>query len=222
VQPFLRDFVADVLTAVDCPDPIYEFGALQVEAAQDADLRPLFAGREYVGTDFRPGPGVDRVEDLRALTLEDDTVGTAVCLETLEHCDDPMSAGRELARVVAPGGVCIVSAPLLLGIHGYPDDYFRYTPSGLESVLRDFDYVWALGVGDQAMPTSSLAVAANGRSLDLSLDRLPSLAAAQERFDRAAGQIRIGPFRLTPRELATTAGRELRRLASERARDARS
>src|SRR5207247_792573 len=116
---------------VETPDPVVEFGALQVEPGQDADLRPLFAGRPYLGTDLRPGPGVDRVEDLRALTLADGSVGTALCLETLEHCEDPFAAGRELARVVADGGVCLVSTPLMLGIHGYPNDYWRFTPEGL-------------------------------------------------------------------------------------------
>src|SRR3954454_23861713 len=114
--PLLRSFVTDVLRAVETPDPVVEFGSLQVEPGQDADLRPLFAGRDFTGTDFRPGPGVDRVEDLRELTLADNSVGTAICLETLEHREDPLKACRELARVVKPGGVCLVSTPFLLGI----------------------------------------------------------------------------------------------------------
>ena len=45
--------------------------------------------------------------------------------------DAVLAACRELARVVRPGGVAIVSAPFLLGIHGYPHDYFRFTPAAL-------------------------------------------------------------------------------------------
>src|SRR3982074_329082 len=110
-QPITRDFLSDLMAVVDLPEPIVEFGSLQVEAAQDGDLRPLFAGRDFTGTDFRPGPGVDRVEDLRALTFADGEVGTALCLDTLEHCEDPVQACRELARVVRPdGGVCVISS----------------------------------------------------------------------------------------------------------------
>ncbi|MEA2273164.1 MAG: hypothetical protein QOI98_1872 [Solirubrobacteraceae bacterium] len=218
MKPFLRDFVADVVAAVECPDPVVEFGALQVEDWQDIDLRPLFPGREYLGTDIRPGPGVDRVEDLRALTLADGEVGTAICLETLEHCDDPLTAGRELARVVGDGGVCIVSTPLLVGIHGYPHDYYRYMPEGMRRVLVDFDDVWVSGVGDPGMPDTVIAVAANGRRLDLSLERLPTVAAAQAKWERAEGLIRLGPFRYRPRELAGSFARELARIARERAR----
>jgi SAM-dependent methyltransferase len=219
VLPLLRSFVADVLQVVETPDPVVEFGALQVEAGQDADLRPLFAGRPFTGTDFRPGPGVDRVEDLRALGFEDGSVGTALCLETLEHVEDPFAAGRELARVTrADGGVCLVSTPLLLGIHGYPNDYWRFTPEGMRVVLGGFDDVWVHGIGDPAMPLHVVAVAARGRELGLSLDALPALAAAQARYDAAPDRVRIGALRLEPRELAGTLAREARRLAAARLR----
>src|SRR3954470_15649684 len=215
--PLLRSFVTDVLRAVQTPDPVVEFGSLQVEPGEDADLRPLFAGRPFTGTDFRAGPGVDRVEDLRELTLEDSSVGTAVCLETLEHCEDPFAAGRELARVVrADGGVCLVSTPLLLGIHGYPNDFWRFTPEGLRVVLRGFDDVWVQGIGDPGMPLHVVAVAAHGRELGLSLDRLPALAAAQARYESAPDRVRIGALRVEPRELAGTLAREARRLVAAR------
>ena len=216
MQPIVRSFVEDVLEALELPDPVVEFGALQVEAGQDADLRPLFAGRDFTGTDFREGPGVDRVEDLRALDYADGSVGTAICLETLEHVEDPLTACRELARVVAPGGACLVSTPFLLGIHGYPNDFFRFTPEAMRSMLGGFDAVWVSGVGDRDAPLWVFAVAVNGRPLELSLERLPRLRAAQERFDRAEGQVRLGPMRIAPRELARTLAAELPRLARER------
>ena len=53
-----------VAKTLDCPDPIVEFGSYQVEGQEGyANLRALFSGKEYVGCDMRPGPGVDRVED---------------------------------------------------------------------------------------------------------------------------------------------------------------
>ena len=76
---------------------------MQVEHDQPDDLRPLVRG---AGTSSAPtcarGPGVDRIEDLRALRFADGEVGTALCLDTLEHCADPIAAGRELSRVVSP------------------------------------------------------------------------------------------------------------------------
>jgi hypothetical protein len=218
-QPITRAFVSDLAAVVELPDPVVEFGSLHVEPGQDGDLRPLFAGRDFTGTDLRPGPGVDRVEDLRALSLADGSVGTAICLDTLEHCEDPPAACRELARVAArDGGVCVLSSVMLFGIHGYPSDYFRFTPEGMRSLLAGFDDAWVAGIGDPDIPSVVVGVGAMGAPLHLSLERLPSLAAAQRRYDEARDGVRIGPLRVPPRELARTLARELPRLARARLR----
>jgi SAM-dependent methyltransferase len=218
-QPITRDVVRDLLGVLELPEPIVEFGAMQVEADQDGDLRPLFAGRDFTGTDFREGPGVDRVEDLRALTFGDGEVGTAICLDTLEHCEDPPQACRELARVVRPdGGVCVISSVMLFGIHGYPSDYFRFTPEAFRSMLSGFDDVWVFGTHDPDIPREVFGVGVKGRTLDLSLDRLPRLAAYQRAWEEARDGVRIGPLRVPPRELARILRSEVPRLARGRLR----
>lgn len=220
-QPLIRGFVRDLAARVELPDPIVELGSLQVEAEQEGDLRPLFAGRDFTGCDMRPGPGVDRVEDLRALSFADQEIGTALCLDTLEHCADPAAAGRELARVTADGGVCAISSVLLFGIHGYPDDYFRFTPDGFRALLAGFDDVWVAGIGHPSNPRQVVGVGAKGRALDLRLDDLPSLADAQGDFDRAAGRVAVGPFLLGPGELARLFAGQGPRVAWQRLRGAR-
>jgi SAM-dependent methyltransferase len=214
-QPLIRGFVRDLAARVDLPEPVVEFGSLQVEPSQDADLRPLFAGRDFTGADLRAGPGVDRVEDLRALTYGDGEVGTALCLDTLEHCQDPLAACRELHRVTAPGGVCAISSVLLFGIHGYPEDYFRFTPEAFRSLLGAFDDVWVAGIGDPGNPMQVVGVAAKGRRLGLALPDFPSLAAAQREWDEAAGRVRVGPFLARPGELARLMAAQAPRVAAD-------
>ena len=210
-QPITRAFLEDLMAVLDLPDPVVEFGSLQVEAAQDIDLRRYFAGRPFTGTDFREGPGVDRVEDLRALTFGDGEVGTALCFDTLEHCADPPQACRELARVVRPdGGACVISSVMLFGIHGYPNDYFRFTPEGFRELLSGFDDVRVCGIGHPDIPREILGVGVRGRSLGtLDLAVLPSVAAQQRIWDDPATGIPVGPLRVPPRELARTVVREL-------------
>jgi SAM-dependent methyltransferase len=220
-QSLIRGFVEELVRAVELPEPIVEFGSMQVEPSQDGDLRPLFAGRRFVGTDLREGPGVDRIEDLRRLGFADGEVGTALCLDTLEHCQDPVAAGRELARVVADGGVCVLSSVMLFGVHAYPHDYFRFTPEGMRSLLEGFDDVWVTGIGDPDIPFQVVGVGAKGRRLGLSLDRFRGLHAAQREWEEARGRIRVGPFRFAPRELVGIAAAEAARLARERLRGRR-
>ena len=50
---------------------------------------------------MRPGPGVDRVEDVSAMTLADASAGTILCLETFEHVFEVRRAFDEVDRVLA-------------------------------------------------------------------------------------------------------------------------
>jgi SAM-dependent methyltransferase len=123
----------------DCPGPVYEFGSYQVEGQVDyADLRSLFPGKTYVGCDMRPGPGVDRVEDVSAINLDDGAAGTVLCIETFEHVFEVRRAFDEVFRVLAPGGLFVITSPLNFRIHGYPDDYWRMTPNCLRRMLGPY------------------------------------------------------------------------------------
>lgn len=218
-QPLIRDFLGELLARVEYPDPVVEFGSMQVEEEQEGDLRPLFAGRDYVGTDFREGPGVDRVEDLRSLTFEDGSVGTAICIDTLEHCADPPMACRELARVTSSErGLCVISSVMLFGIHGYPNDYFRFTPEGFRTMLEGFEHTWVTGVGHPDIPTQVIGVGANGIPLDLAFEDFPSLVAEQRRFDACHRQVRIGVHNYRPIDLLKAIGRDAPRLVREHIR----
>ncbi len=121
------------------PGPVVEFGAYQVEGQEGfADLRSLFADREYLGCDMRPGPGVDRVEDVTAIGMPTCSAGTIICLETFEHVFEIKRAFEEVQRVLKPGGIFIITAPFYFKIHGYPDDYWRMTPSCLRQMLKGY------------------------------------------------------------------------------------
>jgi SAM-dependent methyltransferase len=216
-QQLIVDFVAELAGRFELREPIVEFGSLQVEPEQPSDLRPLFAGRRFIGTDIRPGPGVDRVEDLRALSFGDGEVGTALCLDTLEHCDDPLLACRELQRVLADGGVCIVSSVMFFPIHGYPSDYWRFTPEGLRVLLSGFDDVWVCGVGHPELPMQVVGLAAKARRLELDDGTLRTIREAQESWNRAEGKLRFGPLHVSPTMLARTVMRELPRAVVQRA-----
>lgn len=215
-QWLITNFVAELGQLVDLPEPIVEFGALQVEPDQASDLRPVFAGKTFIGTDLRAGPGVDRVEDLRSLSFADGEVGTALCVDTLEHCQDPLAACREMHRVLRPGGVCLVTSVMWFPIHAYPHDYWRFTPEGLRLLLSPFDDLWVQGVGHPLLPTQVVAVAGKERALGLTGESFTSLSKLQDNWRRAPGQIRFGPVHVSPGELLRAAARDLPRAAAQR------
>ena len=134
-----KAFCRFVAEGFDCPAPIVEFGSFQVEGQLDyADLRDYFPGQEYLGCDMRPGPGVDRVEDVSAISLESESAGTVLCIETFEHVFEVRRAFDEVHRVLKPGGIFVITSPLNFRIHAYPDDYWRMTPSCLARLMKPY------------------------------------------------------------------------------------
>lgn len=152
-------FVRLASRALELAGPVYEFGSYQVPGhAGPGDIRPLFAGRKYIGCDLRPGPGVDRLEDLGSLSLPDECAGAIVCVDTLEHVFEARKAVDEMIRVLAPGGVLLAAAPMNFRIHDHPDDYWRFTPSCLQRLLAPLDATLIGSQGVESFPHTVLAI----------------------------------------------------------------
>lgn len=141
MQDIVKQFLQMVIRRFPIHDPIYEIGAFQVPGQEGyADLRPYFPGKTYVGCDMRPGPGVDRIEDVHKLSLEDKSVKTLIIMDTLEHVTNPFKAMDEIYRVLSDKGLLILSVPFNFHIHDYPSDYWRFTPSSIELLLGKFEF----------------------------------------------------------------------------------
>lgn len=139
MRPNVRAFLTACVDVLPLRGPVLEIGSFQVEGQAAAiDLRPLFPGMEYVGTDMRPGPGVDRVQDVMDLGFGDASFGTIVLADTLEHVEDPELAMREVRRVCAPDGLVLATSVMDFPIHGHPSDYWRFTPEAFRRLARSF------------------------------------------------------------------------------------
>lgn len=68
--------------------------------------------------------------------VRDGAVDVVLCTETLEHVLDPQQFLREAARCLSPGGRLILTVPFAARWHFIPNDYWRFTPSCLKSLLQ--------------------------------------------------------------------------------------
>jgi SAM-dependent methyltransferase len=135
----IRGLARAVAETFALPGPILEIGSYQVEGQEHlANLRALFPGREFVGVDIRPGPGVDLVASVEALPQPNASVGTVLALSTFEHVQHFWLGFDEIYRVLRPGGVLLVSCPFYFHRHAYPSDYWRFTPEALELLLERY------------------------------------------------------------------------------------
>jgi SAM-dependent methyltransferase len=169
VREEIRQFVSLVSTTLETPEPIYEFGSLQVPGQEGyADLRPFFPGREYVGCDMREGPGVDKLLNLEAIDLQGGSVGTVLIVETLEHVELPRRALVEIYRVLKPGGVVVATSLMKFPIHNHPYDYWRFTPQGFKSLLAPFPTSFVGSAGDDDFPHTVVGIGIKSDQASLS------------------------------------------------------
>lgn len=99
--------------------------------------RDLAKGR-WTGIDMQEGHGVDLVADIHDLPTDwNGQFSGVLCSEVLEHVARPWVALPKLKQVIWPGGWMVVTTLTSFPIHGFPDDYYRYTPSGLKLLLED-------------------------------------------------------------------------------------
>ncbi|HEX4590444.1 MAG TPA: class I SAM-dependent methyltransferase [Gemmataceae bacterium] len=136
MNQFLRGVVRAVVESFDLPGPVLEIGSYQVAGQEHAiNLRSLFPGKEFIGVDFREGPGVDCVADVETLPQASGSVGTVIAVSTFEHVRHFWRGFDEVYRVLRPDGVLVVACPFYFHVHGYPSDYWRFTPQALELLL---------------------------------------------------------------------------------------
>jgi len=107
--------------------------------AGSAPYRTLFAHCEYRTQDFTQLTGdqlrdgaytrVDYVCDAAHVPVNDGSFDLVLSTEMLEHVPDPVAVVREIARILKPEGVLLLTAPLGSGIHQEPYHFYGgYTP----------------------------------------------------------------------------------------------
>lgn len=90
--------------------------------------------------------------DIHDLPYSEDTFDYVFADQVLEHVKKPWIAVEEVHRVLKPGGLTILTSCLINGIHGVPDDYYRFTPDGLRVLCERFSVIHqSQGMGDLNM-----------------------------------------------------------------------
>lgn len=81
-------------------------------------------------------PPADVIGSIMDMPFKDATFDCIICLETLEHVEDPLKAMSEIYRVLKPGGKFIGSAPFAYELHGEEyGDYWRFTRQCWERLM---------------------------------------------------------------------------------------
>jgi len=97
---------------------------------------------EYVGLDMAAGNGVDVVGDLSKglCGLPEEYYSLVICCSVLEHVQQPWEMAANIARLTKPGGFLFMSVPWVWRYHAYPDDFFRFSWRGIETLFPGFSW----------------------------------------------------------------------------------
>jgi O-antigen biosynthesis protein len=114
------------------------YGLAILEAAGAAHMTGVDLAPDAVELTRTRVPGAEVVQgSVHALPFDDDTFDVVVCFEVIEHVERQDEALAELARVLAPDGVLVLSSPnRAVYPEGNPHHVREYLPEELEAAVR--------------------------------------------------------------------------------------
>ena len=162
----IRNLIEISAKEFDLMEPIVEIGSFQVPGQEKlANLRPIFPDKQFIGCDMRHGNGVDRIENVECLSFENESIGTILIMDTLEHVENCFNALDEIYRVLKKDGIVIMSSVMDFPIHDYPSDYWRFTPEAFKLLLKKFP-IKIIGIqGNSEHPHTVYGIGLNPRIL---------------------------------------------------------
>lgn len=145
-QVFRDRWVAEQAALLNCGSRILDIGA------GSCPYRKMFSHCEYYTQDFVGLKGnqlrhgsygeINYVCDAESIPVPDASFDAILCTEMLEHVPEPILVMKEFSRILRPGGVLLLTAPLGSGIHQEPYHFYGgFTPYWYEYFLKKFDFI---------------------------------------------------------------------------------
>lgn len=106
-----------------------------------------------IDVDYMPYKNVSVVADAHLLPFKNNSADAVISDALLEHVKDPVKVVAEIERILKPGGHIYILVPFIFSFHSSPDDYYRWTASGLKELLKNFNKE---EIGVRYGPTSAM------------------------------------------------------------------
>jgi len=76
-----------------------------------------------------------------AMPFEDNLFNGSICIEVLEHAEDPEFLLAEIYRIMAPGSIMLLTVPWSARRHHIPYDFHRFTKERLTILLGNSGFI---------------------------------------------------------------------------------
>ncbi len=134
----IRDGEYEKLSALEIHGSILDLGG-----NANSEYHNILGGNHSVTTvNISEKYGCDMVFDIQEkFPIESEKFDAVLSMNVLEHVYGFDNVVAETFRVLKDGGTFIFAVPFMHHIHGSPDDYFRYTRSALEKMLKVHNFI---------------------------------------------------------------------------------
>ena len=107
------------------------------DTAESEKFARDFAPRKVINLDIHPGAGIHVVGDAHQLSrfFRHGSFAAVASGSVLEHLTAPWLFAAEVNRVLMMGGMTFQTAPFAWPEHSMPNDFWRFTPSGLAQLF---------------------------------------------------------------------------------------
>lgn len=103
----------------------------------------------YLNLELQNGEGVDVVGSVYKLPFKNNSIEIETLFMVMEHLNEPKDALIECARVLKKNGYLLITTVQYWHTHNHPNDYLRYTKSGLEYYCEQAGLkvvkIWSMG-----------------------------------------------------------------------------
>jgi len=127
--------------------------------------KPLFQAQtgRYIGVDSSRNPVADVfLSPDGRVPLSDESADVVLSTQVLEHTTSPEEYLRECRRLLKPAGHLILSTHGYWMYHPDPEDYWRWTASGLRKILEDNNFKILRFTGLLGLPGTGLHLFQDG------------------------------------------------------------
>jgi hypothetical protein len=159
-----------------------------------------------IGVDIQDGENVDVVIDLTVDDLSPlisksvNGFDTVICLSVLEHVPSVWKMADNLQRLLQPGGSIFLSVPFVFRIHEYPVDCWRFTPTAIQHLFPEVDFINY--EHSEATAADGSARMSLGKGRHTKLNRFVSAGMGNQnkmtrKLEKASGSVTV-PYEMRP------------------------
>jgi len=102
--------------------------------AGNSPYKKYFSKIDYSAQDIKQNKNIDYINDLNngLIAIDNASFDYILCTQVIEHLKEPLKVFQEFYRILKPKGKVFLTTNFIYQYHSSPDDYYRFTESGLK------------------------------------------------------------------------------------------